>query len=197
MVSLVPSDALEWRPQISDRLARPDLSAYRTPDEASDSSQSVKGAGAAPTPLTRTGNNDLLRLGDLLGHLLDCMAGFCALLFSLNPEKLGHFERLRRLEVNHFCAPKEALARMREYMSHIAEGFAILDDSDLRKGLPTVFVAEGEPVLTLLLGNLEHLINHKYQLFIYLRLMGAPLGTRDLYRLRGDGADESSTQAKP
>jgi hypothetical protein len=46
-------------------------------------------------------------------------------------------------------------------------------------------VAEGEPLLTLLLGNLEHLINHKHQLFWYLKLLGVSVRTPDLYRLRG------------
>ena len=54
-----------------------------------------------------------------------------------------------------------------------------------RGAFPTVFVRTGETVLTLLLGNLEHLINHKHQLFIYLKLMGAPVETRDLYCFRG------------
>ena len=40
-------------------------------------------------------------------------------------------------------------------------------------------------MLTLLLGNLEHLVNHKHQLFSYLKLLGAPVRTPDLYRLRG------------
>jgi len=47
-----------------------------------------------------------------------------------------------------------------------------------------VFVAEGETVLTLLLGNLEHLINHKHQLFLYLKLAGVSASTPDLYQFR-------------
>lgn len=38
--------------------------------------------------------------------------------------------------------------------------------------------------MTLLLGNLEHLINHKHQLFSCLRVMGVALDSRDLYRFR-------------
>jgi len=37
-----------------------------------------------------------------------------------------------------------------------------------------------------MLGNLEHLINHKHQLFTYLKLMGESVGSRDLYRFRGE-----------
>ncbi len=36
-------------------------------------------------------------------------------------------------------------------------------------------------LLTLLLGNLEHLINHKHQLFVYLKMMGMNVKTSDLY----------------
>jgi len=39
-------------------------------------------------------------------------------------------------------------------------------------------------VLTLFLGNLEHLINHKHQLFACLKQMGVPVATADLYQLR-------------
>jgi hypothetical protein len=49
-----------------------------------------------------------------------------------------------------------------------------------------VFVEDGETVLTLLLGNLEHLINHKHQLFTFLKQMGIDVSTRDLYRFRAD-----------
>ena len=75
-------------------------------------------------------------------------------------------------------------ARIDIYSAHIEEGFALLTDDDLARRVPTVFVAQGESVLTLLLGNLEHLINHKHQLFNYLKQMGVPVATPDLYRFR-------------
>jgi hypothetical protein len=31
------------------------------------------------------------------------------------------------------------------------------------------------------LGNLEHFINHQSQLFAYLKMLGVPSGTSDLY----------------
>jgi hypothetical protein len=98
---------------------------------------------------------------------------------------LTHFNRLRELPVNHHCGLDEARRRIRHYTVHIEEGFALLTDEDLARQIPTVFVPEGEALLTLLLGNLEHVINHKYQLFSYLKRLGMPLGTRDLYVFRG------------
>ncbi|HKP86828.1 MAG TPA: DinB family protein [Blastocatellia bacterium] len=132
--------------------------------------------------------DDAFRVCDLLGHLLECLAGFCAALYALDPERLAHFARLRELRVNHCCGVEEARERMREYLASIKEGFAILTDADLARRLPTVFVREGEAALSVLLGNLEHFINHKHQLFFYLKMLGVPVTTTDLYRIR-PGAD--------
>ena len=119
------------------------------------------------------------RLDEVTGHLLECLAGFCAVLYAFNRERLAHFEGLKGGDKFAFKR------RMAVYMAHIEEGFALLSDEDLARPVPTVFVPEGEPLLTLLLGNLEHLINHKHQLFLYLKMIGAPVTTRDLYRWRG------------
>ncbi len=123
-------------------------------------------------------------VGDLLGHLLDCMAGFCAVLQKARPEELSDMDDLRRLPVNHACGVAEARSRFQVYDLHIRRAFALLRDEDLDRKMPTVFVPGGESLLTLLLGNLEHLINHKHQLFTMLKQMGIPVSTRDLYRFR-------------
>jgi hypothetical protein len=125
-----------------------------------------------------------LRLCEVLGHLLECLAGVCATLYALNPGRLDHFVRLRELPVNHCCKIDEARQRMTHYLGHIKEGFALVNDDDLRRNIPTVFVTRGEAVITILLGNLEHFINHKYQLFFYLKLLGVELSTSDLYKLK-------------
>jgi hypothetical protein len=122
--------------------------------------------------------------GELLGHLLDCLAGVCAVLQAAHPEELAHFAELRALPVNFPCRPDEARVRIALYRARIEQGFAVLRDSELGSKLPTVFVPDGETVLTLLLGNLEHLINHKHQLFAYLKMLPVEVGTADLYALR-------------
>jgi hypothetical protein len=127
---------------------------------------------------------DSLRVCDLLGHLLECLAGFCATLYAVSSDRLAHFAHLRELPVNHCCGIEEASERIRDYGLHIREGFALLDDDDFARRVATVFVPAGEAVMTLLLGNLEHLVNHKYQLFFYLKLLGAGVKTGDLYRMR-------------
>ena len=110
---------------------------------------------------------------DLLGHLLDCISGICAVLAAAEPERLAHFAKLREMPTT-----------IEIFHAHIEEGFALLTDADLARCVPTVFVPEGESILTVLLGNLEHLINHKHQVFTYLKQMGVPVATPDLYRFR-------------
>jgi DinB family protein len=122
--------------------------------------------------------------GELLGHLLDCLAGFCAALYAAEPAKLAHFDGLRSLPVNLPMGPAEFSKQAEIYRAHISEAFALLDDSTLARSIPTVFVPAGQSLATLLLGNLEHLINHKRQLFESLKRLQVQVGTSDLYALR-------------
>ena len=121
----------------------------------------------------------------LLGHLMESLSGFCAVLYAASPDRLHHFMELKNLPVNNRIGPGEARARIAVYRDHIREGFAVLQDSDLGRMLPTVFVPEGEAFLTLLLVNSEHLASHKYQLFVYLRLLGVQVASKDLYHFSG------------
>jgi DinB superfamily len=127
---------------------------------------------------------DAFQLDNLLGHLLEACAGFCAALYKFKPQELAHFTRLRDLPVNHGCGIDEATERLQDYLKHIREGFATLTDSDLSRCVPTVFVPAGEALLTILLANLEHFINHKHQLFFYLKLLGVEVGTAQLYEIK-------------
>jgi hypothetical protein len=124
-----------------------------------------------------------LRVCDLLGHLLESLAGFCAALFALEPDRLASFANLRQLPVNHCCGVEEARLQMRLYLDHIRYGFEKITDADLARRTPTLFSPEGETLIALLLNNLEHLINHKYQLFFYLKLLGLEIKTADLYHI--------------
>ena len=123
-------------------------------------------------------------LGEVLGHLLQCLAGFLAVSHAARPGELGFLLEMKNRRINHACDREEALQRIEEYRRHLHGAFAVLTDDDLSRVVGTVFVAEGQAVLTLLLGNLEHLINHKHELFYYLKLLGVPLTSRDLYRFR-------------
>jgi len=126
------------------------------------------------------------KIGDLLGHLLECLNGLCGTFYNVRPKQLQRFEALRGLPVNDCCSTDEARSRIEASLEAIRAGFDAIDDADLATILPAPFVADGEPLLARLLINLEHFANHKHELFVFLKLLGARLETRDLYRFQGE-----------
>jgi hypothetical protein len=148
LVSLVPGDLLEWRPELPAKMPEP---------------------------------NDL---GHVLAHLLVCLSGFCAALYRAFPVELADFLELRAISVNESCSAVETGEKIKLYKAQIQRGFHCCADDDLARRIPTLFVPEGQTLLTVLLGNLEHLINHKYQLFFHLKLAGLKVGSQDIYRWR-------------
>jgi hypothetical protein len=107
--------------------------------------------------------------------------GFCAVMHRAFPDELKHFENLRSTEASNSFEPEEAGQRIRLLTACIDESFLRCTDADLERILPTLFVPAGETTLALFLNNLEHLINHKYQLFFYLKLLGLNVSSEDLY----------------
>ena len=126
-----------------------------------------------------------ITFGQLFTHLCECLAGFAATLQAARPAELEHLSRLKALLATPCASVADAADRLGQLRAAIAEGFGVLTDEDLPRRIPTVFVKEGEPILTLLLINLEHLASHKYQLFVYLRLAGVSVESRDLYHFSG------------
>jgi DinB superfamily len=129
--------------------------------------------------------------GHLLGHLLDCLAGFCAAFYRAFPVELADFQELRAMAVIACRSPMEALEKIKRYEAQIRRGIQCCSDEDLARKIETVFVPEGQTLMAVLLGNLEHLINHKYQLFFHLKLAGVRVGSADIYKWRstpGEGA---------
>jgi hypothetical protein len=161
----------------------------------------AEGCGMTP-PLPPDSFPSPKSLGEVLGHLLQCLAGFVAVLHAVHPERLGHLLDLKAKPVNHACESDEAIERIEDYRRHIESGFAVLEDDELARVLPTVFAPRGEAVLSLLLGNFEHLVNHKHELFFYAKLLGVRLTSKDLYLFRepvraGNGQVVAGDQHQP
>jgi hypothetical protein len=148
LVSLVPPNLLEWRPELPSSMPAP-----------SD-------------------------LHHVLSHLLECLSGFCAAFHRAFPAELADFPELRAIAVGGSCSPVETRQKIELYAAQIQRGFRCCTDRELSTKIPTMFVPEGQTLLTVLLGNLEHLINHKYQLFFYRKLAGVNVGSRAIYKWR-------------
>jgi hypothetical protein len=76
----------------------------------------------------------------------------------------------------------ESRALLADLASFARERFALLTDADVARSIPTTFVPAGKPAMTVLLTNLAHFANHKHQLFVYLKILGIPVASQDLYR---------------
>ncbi len=119
-----------------------------------------------------------LTVEELAAHLAESCGGVCAC-----------FARLHRsLDWKQTETAGLRIGRNRRviaaYRAQLREAFDLTEDADLVRVIPTYFVPEGEPFLAVLLTNWKHVNHHAHQLFIYLKLLGVPVGTRHLYRFR-------------
>jgi len=122
----------------------------------------------------------------LCWHLCDALSGVCAVLAKTAAEPDPRAEDLRaRLRAGSAGTIEQSADLLAALGGFADSAFRRISDADLSRSLPTVFAASGKPVLTLLLTNLTHFTNHKYQLFVYLRMLGVPVETKDLYRFDG------------
>ena len=114
-------------------------------------------------------------VAELAAHLAESFGGVCACFARLL--------NLRKVETAGLTLG-ESREAMAAYRAQVREAFELMEDADLVRVIPTYFVPEGEPLLAVFLTNWKHVNHHAHQLFIYLKLLGVPVGTRHLYRFR-------------
>lgn len=115
----------------------------------------------------------------LAWHLCDAFSGFCAVLARLG---VHDFPELRERVESGRDAPLAASIQLLEDLATAFQAAAApLTDDILARSIPTVFLPQGKPALTLVLTNLAHFTSHKYQLFVYLKILNVEVTTRDLY----------------
>src|SRR5258708_10019837 len=134
LISLVPKDAIGWRPPI---------------------------AGIEDSFMT---------MGELLYHLVDCVAGCCATVCAATPalsNQLGA-DLIRSTDGGIVSGLR---SQIRSYLQCVDQGLKALSDDKLNCRIKTYFHPEGETIAAVLFANLEHLLNHRYQLYIYLKML--------------------------
>lgn len=121
----------------------------------------------------------------LAAHMVESFAGLCACFHRLHPQTLAHFDALKEQLTG---APDFTLAQSIHMVavcrSHMAEGFSYTSDKQLGQLIPTYFSPQGETFLAVLLENWKHINHHAHQLFLYLKLMGQPVSTKNLYHFK-------------
>lgn len=131
------------------------------------------------------GGDAAFTVAQLAAHFLMSWGGVNGCLQKLHPEKLKHLDAWKQ-QVAQNKNPSVAAARalLASARAHTKEGFALTEDADLVRKISTYFTPQGEVFLETLLINGKHVNHHAYQLFVYLKLLGLPVGTADLYRFK-------------
>lgn len=124
---------------------------------------------------------------ELAGHLVMAWGGVLGCLKKLHPEALGHWVEWEGGEGLTVAAARR---RLEEGGQMAAEGWALVRDEELGRMVGTYFRPEGEAWLEIVLKNGKHWNHHGHQLFVYLKLMGVRVGSRELYRFAGEKVEK-------
>jgi len=131
---------------------------------------------------------NFLTLGQVLDHLTTGLEGVRCFItgdwgVELTPEGElpPEMEVLPPAEKFPSCDPETALKKLGESYKVAKEALGRLSEDDFRSKRVKAPWGEEGPMWAMLLSLLEHQINHKYQLFFYLKMLGLPVNTITLY----------------
>jgi hypothetical protein len=123
---------------------------------------------------------DFMTLGQLLHHLSGCPGGILMALRNAfpPPEAFGRFlqEDLKRTK-----SAEDAESWLFRGWGETKTALTALRPVEFEGLMVTVPWGPPIPMWRACLGMAEHWLNHKYQLFFYLKLMGQPVNTMTLY----------------
>ena len=131
---------------------------------------------------------NFLTLGQVLEHLTTGLEGVRCFItgdwgMELTPEGElpPEMEVLPPAEKFPSCDPYAALKKLDESYKSAKESLGRLSEEDFRSKMVKPPWGEEGPMWEMLLSLLEHQINHKFQLFFYLKMLGLPVNTITLY----------------
>ncbi|MBI2267590.1 MAG: DinB family protein [Armatimonadetes bacterium] len=118
-------------------------------------------------------------LGALLRHLGESLGFLKMVVTDGFPSQKDVLEAQTRPPQS--ATPSEAIQAIEKNYKEFRELSEKMTPDFYNKGIvKTPFMGDA-PCWLVLAGGAEHLINHKHQLFIYLKLMGMPVDTGTLY----------------
>jgi uncharacterized damage-inducible protein DinB len=119
-------------------------------------------------------------LGALLRHLAACPG----LISVIAKNQFPDAETLKKLIAdndNLRATPAEAQALLKQTLAQALADIAALSDEDYKNKMVSAPFAT-LPMWRMLLAGSEHLLNHKMQLYMYLKILGKPVGWMDLLK---------------
>lgn len=122
-----------------------------------------------------------MNLGQLICHLSGGVGADLAVLVSGNwptPEEMNQSMKLENIPA---CSVEEALSRLEKDKTTLREVLSSIAEEDFANKVVSVPWGWQSKMERMALEFREHFINHKMQLFTYLKLLGLRVNTNTLY----------------
>jgi len=131
--------------------------------------------------LTWQPGRTFMSTGQVLCHLSGGLGGDLEMLLSGKFPSMKEMEEGMKLENLPSCSPQEALDKLekdKKILRQVLDGLSEEDFASKVVSVPWGWKAKMERMAFNFLG---HFLNHKMQLFTYLKLLGLPVNTETLY----------------
>ncbi len=123
---------------------------------------------------------DYMNLGQLLHHLSTCPGAFVAAVNNAFPPA-DAFQKFVREDLKNTKTPEVAGREVSRGWDEAKAALTGVSPADFQARMVAVPWGSPMPLWRTCLGMAEHWVNHKYQLFFYLKLLGEPVNTMTLY----------------
>ena len=128
----------------------------------------------------KPGPGNVMSLGQLLHHLSTCPGGLVMAVNNAFPPG-DVFQKFIQEDLKITKTPEIAGRELSRGWDEVKAALAGISPTDFQGRMVSVPWGPPMPMWRTCLGMAEHWVNHKYQLFFYLKLMGQPVNTMTLY----------------
>ena len=128
----------------------------------------------------KPGEGNYMSLGQLLHHLAGCPGGLVAAVNNAFPPAEA-FQKWVEEDLRNTKTPEVAGRELSRGWDEAKAALGRVSEADFQSKMVTVPWGPPTPMWRTCLGMAEHWVNHKYQLFFYLKLLGQPVNTMTLF----------------
>ncbi|HSB80357.1 MAG TPA: DinB family protein [Candidatus Methylomirabilis sp.] len=121
-----------------------------------------------------------MSLGQLLHHLATCPGVFVAVVNNAFPPAEA-FQKFVEEDLKNTKTPEVAAREASRGWDESKAALQSVSDGDFQSKMVSVPWGPPMPLWRVSLGMADHWVNHKYQLFFYLKLLGLPVNSMTLY----------------
>jgi hypothetical protein len=122
-----------------------------------------------------------MSLGQLIFHLSGGLGAELRMVITGDWPKMDNMEEAMKLENLPFCTVTEALAKLEEDKNMLRTTLDSVTEEEFANKVVSVPWGWKSKMERMSLDFREHFVNHKMQLFTYLKLLGFPVNTNTLY----------------